>query len=348
MEILRLIAKFSKAIAPYIIWICILLANRAHSESLYLYRVNASLLSNYQKAISTAFQSNDIIIHGIKNASTSLDCVMPSSSVIISYSTRYNMDLILLRHKSMGTWGNRLKECLQRRLIIACLDSTCMEVCHKNSIPNCVRLNLPVLPASDFGENAFNFITYLKYELILAALNIADHVLFIDADVLLFRNPWLDIYFDRNMSSGKRGGVSKYDFQYQREQGTSYSCAGTVNGGQLYFRKTAKSIKVLEQMISNKTFIIESDNGLADQDLLEKYVKLYNLSTCSLSPDLFRGHCLHGHRMGLKNLSWLNTDIITYHSTCLIGAEEKMAVLHQIVSAITARASKINNGYLER
>ncbi len=45
---------------------------------------------------------------------------------------------------------------------------------------------------------AFRFFAYLKHDLMLEALKVAEEVIFFDADVLLFRNPWIETTYGRD------------------------------------------------------------------------------------------------------------------------------------------------------
>ncbi len=79
-----------------------------------------------------------------------------------------------------------------------CMDPKCHTMCVNAKIDNCVLLDSPELPLSDFGKEAFFFFSFLKFELMRASLTVVDEVFFFDADVLLFRNPFIETHMTLN------------------------------------------------------------------------------------------------------------------------------------------------------
>ena len=182
----------------------------------------------FRDAITKAMKSG-VQPKPLTNLSKSDECAMPPSSIMFSYTSHYTMDLIVLQHKAMESWG--LIDCLESRFVTACLDAKCMAMCSSRKIPNCCLLHMAELPGSDFGKNAYKYFTYLKHELMFEALKVVEEVFFFDADTVIFRNPWVETQFGRNEQGQKF--PSSYDIQYQRDRGRSLSCSGSVNSGQV-------------------------------------------------------------------------------------------------------------------
>lgn len=187
--------------------------------------------SSFRETISTALQQQTPLL---TNEISTSDCAMPKSAIMVTYTSHYMRDLLILQHKAMETWG--LRTCLENRYVTACLDAKCVSVCKSQKIPYCTLLKMPVLPPSDFGKNAYNYLMYLKHELIFEALKVAHEVFFFDVDTMIFRKPWVHTQFGRNEQGNQVLG--SYDFMYQRERGRGPFCSGSVNGGQLYLRNT--------------------------------------------------------------------------------------------------------------
>jgi hypothetical protein len=147
--------------------------------------------------------------------STTSDCVMPPSSIMFTYATKYMQDLLLLRQRAMEVWG--LRSCLERRFITACLDQQCFEFCQKHKIGQCIWIKMPEMPASDFAKDAYFYLTYLPVEFFVEALKVVKEAFYFDADVLLLRNPWLETRFGRDNKGNRIHGL--YDMMYQRDRG---------------------------------------------------------------------------------------------------------------------------------
>jgi hypothetical protein len=76
---------------------------------------------------------------------------------------------------------------------------------------------MPDLPEADFAKGPYYYLTYLKHELIYEALKVADEVFFFDVDVILLRNPWIEVQYGRDGQGNRISGP--YDLQWQRENG---------------------------------------------------------------------------------------------------------------------------------
>jgi hypothetical protein len=154
---------------------------------------------NFEKIDFSPFhQQIQKVLLNSKNISTNINtfnatqCSMPHSSIMFTYSTFYSIELIKLQYKAMEQWG--LKNCLLQRFIVVCLDSNCKQFCYDNNILNCVLIAFPEkLQKSDFGENSYHLITYVKHELIYEALKYSNEIFYFDIDCLLFKNPWIGL-----------------------------------------------------------------------------------------------------------------------------------------------------------
>jgi hypothetical protein len=74
---------------------------------------------------------------------------------------------------------------------------------------------MPKLPGGEYRKGPYFFFTYLKHELMYEALKVADEVFYFDIDVLLLRNPWVEVQYGRDEVGNRIPGP--YDLQWQRE-----------------------------------------------------------------------------------------------------------------------------------
>jgi hypothetical protein len=106
-------------------------------------------------------------------------CSLPDGAVMFTVSNQHVIPLLTLRQSIMKRYG--FLDCLQQRLITVCLDFTCQYMCTEQALPNCIELSIPPTVLSGFGmvqdDNqkwSYNYIVWLKYELFVEALKVAN------------------------------------------------------------------------------------------------------------------------------------------------------------------------------
>lgn len=243
--------------------------------------------------------------------STSDDCHLPSnSSIILTYSTNSTLDLLRLQYQSMNATG--MGRCLYPRFITVCLDEKCKEYCDASKIPPelCPLIVQPQLPVSTHGKGAYNYVTFLKHHLMYEALKIAQYAFLIDADVLLFRNPFVEAIFLRTNSCERAISTNQLDrttlprravfidaklkfpvpdLVFQIEQHRGSICSGGVNTGQYFLRKSNRTLLFLNEMFKRRKDVI---NGVKlDQGYVAEAAKAAHAIRSSLPMYLFTSHC---------------------------------------------------------
>lgn len=218
--------------------------------------------------------------------------------------------------------------CIQSLVITICLDARCLELCATNNIPNCLLLEMPKIPYVEFaGGFEYFYLTWLKYELAFSALDYANEVFYLDADVLLRRNPFGEVKFGRDAKGKKEPG--EFDVMYQRERGMKeLGCGGSVNGGLLYFRNSTQLRQLfIPKMLSHKEEIING-KGRSDQEIMGDYVG--KVRFCTLPVKLFTGHCMGSQFLGRSIPQ--PSEVITYHTNCVTGLKAKIANMKQFLN----------------
>lgn len=270
----------------------------------------------------------------LQETSSSMACVFPPSAVMLTYSSHYTLPLIALQHAAMDAFN--LRDCLESHFITACLDQQCMQFCDQHGIPHCVLVDFGGILPSDFGQGEYRFLTYIKHELMAAALEHAEHVFFFDADVAIFKNPWIETQFGRGLDGKHMQVDGGYDLMYQREWGAGLDCSGAVNSGQLYLRNSAKVHTYLANMQAHKAIILNGSRGL-DQDFVWGAAMAAGLKVCSLPPTLYTAHChpgeIFGHMRHIDHGLAIQ-HVVTYHTNCCSGTECKLWWMNKMVTAV--------------
>ena len=141
------------------------------------------------------------------------------------------MRLLILQKQSMDLYPNQYG-CLKKQFVTVCMDSKCYTECQKHRLFNCFYLNLTVeLPPADYMSGAYAFICWIRFPILLATFEVATEVLLIEADVLLYKNPFeMDLFQGRDQY-GNMTGV-RYECMFQNERcNSSYACEQPINGG---------------------------------------------------------------------------------------------------------------------
>ena len=266
-------------------------------------------------AISKSSESD--LVKDITPKSTSLDCHMPRSSIILTLTNFYTIELFSLQHKGLELWN--LKECIESRFVSVCLDEKCINVCKESSINNCFLLPIETL-ASDYLQNSFRYLMYLKHQLMYESLQVVEEVMFFDVDVILFRNPWMDTLYQRHDDGTLNLKAPRPDMMWQAEWRYNMSCAGTPNGGQLYMRNSTKVNRFYQNFFALKNVFLGS--GPVDQDKIEELAANASMVTCSLPHWRYTAYNL------LTNAPFNQTarvmDIVSYHASGVTGLKHKI------------------------
>lgn len=172
------------------------------------------------------------------------------------------------------------EECFMRRMVTVCYSvvdrfGLCVNSSHK-------------VPPSDFRRSNYASLIWVKWRILADALTVARVAMWVDADVLLLRNPWVAL--------GLLGAssVRAYDFRHQSEDpcaeteyaGLQAKC-GNVNGGQLVLSNG----RLPEQIYDSRPRNLTNYHRL-DQDFVEAILrdKSKGFTACAL-PASFASHC---------------------------------------------------------
>lgn len=255
-------------------------------------------------------------------------CVIPERAVVLTYTNTEMFPLLLLQRRAMQLGG--VRRCLQRRFITVCLDAECLQLCTRFHVPNCVDLGIQTV-ASTFLENDYQWITYIKHEIMAAGLQGgADELFFFDGDVALFGDPW---------SAKLQDSTGNFDLRYQVDNLSAQrgQCQRGVNSGQVYLRRTNTTLAYLDAMLGFRDKILSATTGgHTDQDFIAAAAEQTGLQHCGLDPAAFVGKC-HGCSELLAGGQPVSSPL-TLHIDCSTGAKVKKQILTKFLAVRTAVA----------
>jgi len=193
------------------------------------------------------------------------------------------------------------------------------------------RFEASEMGASDFGKNAYYEFTARKWAVAREIMSITQYALVLDADVAVVKDPLK--YID----------IDQYDFRYQLEGlGTSRGspggipedCSATdVNGGVLFFRKSAATERLLDEMVALHDNITAPGAPL-DQTFVRGAAERAGATLCNFPQPCVLGRCTVGWwQFPLIQREPIGS-ICTYHTTCGGPLQWKLERLEALVYAL--------------
>ena len=268
--------------------------------------------------ISSTLQS--LFTHSLDHS-----CGMPQTAVIFTYSNKYHMEMLRMQYESTRVMGGSNEACLAARFVTVCLDKDCHHTCLELGLHHCTLVSTTniVYPPSNFLQGAFFYLSYIKYLLIQEFFKFATELFFVDADVLVYCNPWQRVSLFNN---------TDVDFVYSPEYLKRRS---HINGGQYFLRKTAKVKEWLQLMIGSRSIICKPRVGrprppvignpsprttsskvlLLDQDYARIYAEKVGLKIAWASSKELGSH----NHLRVKNVSLFPPSACTNHVCGVTG-----------------------------
>jgi hypothetical protein len=230
--------------------------------------------------------------------STPSSCA-PDATAIISITNGHHASLAEMQFAV-------LPQCLRTRMVLYCMlsvrrNASFSEVCHW--APQDMR-------ASDFGQLDYTKLLWLKWRLIARASRFGQ-VFFVDADVLIIRNPFPLLIRVSAPIAMQREAYNSSDTTSQRYL--------RLNGGQVWLRNHSLALR-LENLATKGREL--------DQYTVQRFLYANGSTQRYLLPHSFVGYCWDhgGDTIGL----------VTFHAHCLGTLHDKRVVLARIVAKTAA------------
>ena len=203
---------------------------------------------------------------------------------------------LLLRRRALGPHQSSV----ERKTVLMCLDPDCMRACERHKMPICFQSSefTSKRRVSLYDKEYIN-INYQKFKFFELAVAQSEHSLMMDADTLLFRDPF-EYILQR----------PQYTVQWQSEQATNGNCNIEANGGMLYIHRDAR--RFFPYFYRNEATILNaSQMNETDQAYVIPSVTESGLAGCALPSKLFVGKCQYG-RDGEAHFR----HVVSYHANC--------------------------------
>ena len=235
--------------------------------------------------------------------SRSSACV-PDRMTVISVSNNFFASLTELQIATMP-------KCMLPRTAIYCSNSLLTSVSfHKHCF-----VAAEDLAASAYRQDQYMKIIWLKWRLITQATEIGNATLFIDADVVILRNPFPVL---ERIST---------PLAMQRESyGNPFAAnKDSINGGVVMLRSHSLAL-TLEQLSTRGREL--------DQQTVQRYLDEQVVPQHTLLPTSFAGHCWA--RQWLPLLELQHVHLVAYHAHCVESPEDKLTTLQHVIHRANA------------
>lgn len=202
------------------------------------------------------------------------------------------------------------RRCLLQRVVSLCFGN------YTDEFGTCVGAR--ALPQV-VGPAQYHRVTWSKWQLLHAALQEARAALFVDADVLLLRNPFhtpsilLARFFGRD--------AARHEALLYQYEGPG---SNPLNSGQLF----ARSLDAVSDVLAEQPVYFDGDTPL-DQEIAFRALNRHGHRTARL-PDAFAGNCWFGPP---EAPPWCS--LITFHGHCTGSLQEKLTRLRLVLRETT-------------
>ncbi|EOD15733.1 hypothetical protein EMIHUDRAFT_103236 [Emiliania huxleyi CCMP1516] len=252
------------------------------------------------------------ITEAVRQALASPSACVPDGAATISVTNKHHAKL-----RSQQFARLRDQPCFMSRVVSVCYNNV------TDGAGVCVRSSF-ALPPSDFRRSNYANLIWAKWRILADALAAARVVLWLDADVLILRNPW------DALRSSTEVGARLYAIRYQAEEqpcmATSYEGARLactrLNGGQLLVSSRSLASDVYALRPANL-----SNMDALDQDYADTVVQNRSYSRCALGP-AFAAACW---RKRIPASAREACGFVTYHTNCITNMRDKLHAMKRVL-----------------
>lgn len=261
-------------------------------------------------------------------------CV-PSGAVMLSMATTHHMKL---RREQFARV--RHLDCFMQRVVSVCYGfHDDLGRCVHGSCNKSLGLANPCLP-SDYRRSQYVALNWAKWPLFISTLHVARSALWLEADVVILRNPWEILLAEAELFATVNHAIR---YQYEsppctlpsRVQSEAVACVKStwplphpepLNCGQLLLN----SLEFAQEVWASRPPVFR--NGAVSQQGYANSIK-GNYSESGL-PLSFFNHCWKAHRYTrISN----PCELMSYHVTCEMVAKSKHTAMARAVSMVAAK-----------
>lgn len=268
----------------------------------------------------------------VRNVLSEPSSCVPEGGVTLSVTNSHHSHLrpaqfALLEHE----------RCFMQRMVTVCYSTT-------DRFGTCVNSSFKI-PPSDFRRSFYASLIWAKWAILADALSAARIAMWVDADVLLLRNPWIAL----NLLDAH--STVLYDFRHQSEDPcAAHECeqlraqCTNVNGGQLVMTNRLLAQHIYDSRPSNLT-----NYHRLDQDWVEAIIRNASngFSSCAL-PASFASHCWNldmrkGRDPSLplpKRVPFVSIcNRVTHHFNCVPERRKKTIMMRTMINTWLRKCS---------
>ena len=267
-------------------------------------------------------------------------CV-PESTIMLTLFNDHHRSLYNLQFSRV-----RNLACLIQRLVTVCYGSAaCHEALGMAVVGGAVR-------PSDFRKGAYVELTWAKWRLLHAALQVARVVMFVDSDVVLFRNPFAaldtaadahDIRFLAELAceaSSTCASQPAWRKPMRLPGSAPWPCS--LNGGILLLTSRTLAARVVAREPIFEYGHKNASGMPIDQDAADEIANhqsatgVREFSSCALPSSSFVGFCwwAWGYNKGNRSLfdNLRPCKLAAFHAHCMVSVSQKVAAIERMLS----------------
>jgi len=300
---------------------------------------------------------------------------MNSTTIIMVPTTIETFELAMTQRRGLHSRIESKDDahCLASKWITVCLDQACIEKCHQERVAHCtvyfpINVHEEHLSAAHHstgteiepesteplffesgvpGSKEWRRITSLKWEFIGIALKMgAETVLHVDCDILVLKNPFLQL--SEHHGQGKqvlhlsetKDNKDKKARLSGEWNGEMHPCQeAPVHSGLLIVSTSTRNFKykiiqLINHMLDPKNQQRILSGAALEQQVLSEAMKEIEVSHCALPKETFAGHCPHAHADHIDV-----SHLVTYHAHCTKSVAEKLNLMKQVIQVMGKRTA---------
>lgn len=270
--------------------------------------------------------------HAVRRVLARPSSCVPDGALTLTYMTPAHVPLHMLQFHML-----RSQACFLDRIVTVCYGTTGING------TNCVQappIHTPGAKVAKYRQPAYYALIWVKWRLLHAALRHASQVLFVDSDVLLFRNPFTALRAIANHQLLYQGERMCVEDEAARSAGRPLPGCH-VNGGILLLRSAA----LAAQVIAREPWLGSTSAAAKpplDQDYVDEIIHAPNgrHTAGHLPARLFVGFCSWswGYIKGNRSL-WDALDpceLVAYHAHCMVSTPLKRESMERMLLKVEA------------
>ena len=279
---------------------------------------------------------------------------MNSTSILLTATTSSTFGYTdLQRHGIKLMEGSEDNICLLKKLITICLDNECEKMCKDKRVSHCTRFvpigafdthkersdsdPTPSYSGGTHGSEDWRALTHLNWEFIATAFKMgASSVLWMDADMLLLKNPYVDLakHVDESAVLHLTDTAPSSTGVAAATIAGGCSSSSPVHTGFMLLGLSVKNFKY--RVIQLAAHMLEKDHreeimqGKAlEQQVLAAVMKEVDVTHCALPKLRYTGACHHAHDDGARV-----QDVVVYHASCTneLSHEQKIKLMEHMLA----------------